>query len=130
MKNELTKVETELAKVIDTSPVSDLLKPLVEEIHLFDTYVAGTSIARQSANLKGIEEGEKLTLKRETNRFDENEILIFRENDRQIGRIPEQDNIIFARLMDAGKKLSARVISIEWAGSFPRIRIGIYLEDF
>ena len=130
MKNELTKVETELAKVIDTSPVSDLLKPLVEEIHLFDTYVAGTSVTRQSANLEGIEEGEKLTLKRETNRFDENEILIFRENDRQIGRIPEQDNIIFARLMDAGKKLSARVISIEWAGSFPRIRIGIYLEDF
>lgn len=40
-----------------------------------------------------------------------------------------KDNLIFARLMDAGKKLSARINGIEQKGSFTRIAIGIYLVD-
>ena len=46
------------------------------------------------------------------------------------GYVPEKDNVIFARLMDAGKMLSARIANIERKGSFTQIKIGIYLIDF
>ena len=47
-----------------------------------------------------------------------------------IGYVPEKDNIIFARLMDAGKMLAAKIKDIEKKGSFTKIAIGIYLVDF
>ena len=43
---------------------------------------------------------------------------------------PEKDNIIFARLLDAGKMLAAKIKGIEKKGSFTKIAIGIYLVDF
>ena len=46
------------------------------------------------------------------------------------GYVPEKDNIVFSRLMDAGKLLIARIKNIEEKGTFTRIRIGICLVDF
>ena len=40
------------------------------------------------------------------------------------------DNIVFARLPDAGKMLAAKIKGIEKKGSFTKISIGIYLVDF
>ncbi|MCR5409353.1 MAG: hypothetical protein K6E90_00050, partial [Lachnospiraceae bacterium] len=40
-----------------------------------------------------------------------------------------KDNIIFARLMDAGKLLKAKISRIEQKGSFKQICVGIYLVD-
>ena len=37
---------------------------------------------------------------------------------RKLGYIPEKDNIVFARLMDAGKYLIAKIDRIEPKGSF------------
>ena len=73
----------------------------------------------------------KLILKREPeNRFDENAILVLDEQKRKLGYIPEKDNIVFARLMDAGKYLTAKVKSYEPKGAFRQINISIYLVDF
>jgi len=44
--------------------------------------------------------------------------------------VPEKDNIIFARLMDAGKLLKARITGVKKKGSFTQINVGIYLVDF
>ena len=44
--------------------------------------------------------------------------------------MPEKDNVIFARLMDAGKLLLAKIKDVEKKGSFTKISIGIYLADF
>ena len=49
---------------------------------------------------------------------------------RKLGYIPEKDNVVFARLMDAGKLLTAKVKHIEPKGSFRMINISIYLVDF
>ena len=62
--------------------------------------------------------------------FDSNAILILYEDGRKLGYILEKDNIIFARLMDAGKLLKAKITRIEQKGSFKRISVGIYLVDF
>ena len=50
-----------------------------------------------------------LTLHREENKFDSNAILILNEDKKKLGYVPEKDNIVFARLMDAGKLLKAKI---------------------
>lgn len=110
--------------------IGEIIKPLVQEIHLFDTFIAGTTYLKDKSVLDEIKTGQKLTLRREENKFDDNAILLLTENGKKTGYIPEKDNVIFARLMDAGKMLCATVKSIEHKGSFTQISVGIYLVDF
>ena len=131
MANDLSTQQTgKLVQTIDQQGVGDLLKPLIREIHLFDSYVAGTTHLEDQSVLEKIEVGDRLSLRREENKFDENAILILTEGGQKLGYIPEKDNIIFARLMDAGKMLMAKISIIEKRGSFTKISIGIYLVDF
>lgn len=109
---------------------NDLLKPMIREIHLFDSYIAGTTHLQDEKVLDTVREGERLTLRREKNRFDENAILILNADGQKLGYVPEKDNIIFARLLDAGKMLCAKVSEMKLYGSFHKIAIGIYLVDF
>ena len=121
----------DLEKAVDEDRnLGDLIKPLVREIHLFDSFIAGTTHLADDAVLSDISEGEKLMLRREVNKFDENAILILKKDGRKLGYVPEKDNIVFARMMDAGKMLEARITDIMKRGSFTRIAIGIYLIDF
>ena len=119
-----------LATVAGGTGLGELIQPLVREIHLFDSYIAGTTHLEDKSVLEQIEPGTKLTLRREDNRFDSNAILLLTADGRKAGYVPEKDNIIFARLMDAGKLLSATVTTVQQRGSFTQIGIGIYLVDF
>ena len=131
MSNELTVNQSgELISKIENEGIGEMLRPLIREIHLFDSYVAGTSYLKDPSVLKEIQIGDKLTLQREDNKFDENVILLFTESKKKVGYVPEKDNLIFARLMDAGKMLSAKISDIRERGSFTQISIGIYLIDF
>jgi hypothetical protein len=128
--NELIVKRDGLVSAIDQEGIGSVIKPLVDEIHLFDTFVAGTTHLKDDSVLKEISVGDKLTLQREENKFDDNAILVLDEKKRKVGYIPERDNIIFARLMDAGKMLAAKVSKLDQKGSFTQITIGIYLVDF
>lgn len=131
MADELIKSSTgDLVSVIDQHDIGGLLKPLITEIHLFDTFVAGTTHLQDSSVLEEIRIGDRLSLLREDNKFDSNAVLILTADKKKLGYIPEKDNIIFARLMDAGKMLAAKIKGIEKKGSFTKIAIGIYLVDF
>jgi hypothetical protein len=130
MENELSTQQTgKLVQTIDQQGVGDLLKPLIREIHLFDSYVAGTTHLEDKSVLEKIEVGDRLSLQREDNKFDENAILILTEDGKKLGYIPEKDNIIFARLLDAGKLLKAKISSVTQKGSFIQVGVGIYLVD-
>ena len=130
MSNELTVKNEDLLAVVTDRNLGEILKPLVNEIHLFDTYVAGTTHLEDKTVLELIKAGDKLMLQRETNKYDDNAILLLTEEGRKLGYVPERDNLIFSRLMDAGKMLVARIDKIEKKGSFMKIGIGIYLVDF
>ena len=96
-----------------------------------DSYVAGTSHIKDESVFDDIREGDKLILQREPdNRFNENAILVLNSKSQKLGYIPEKDNIVFARLMDAGKYLTAKIEDISFKGSFRQISINIYLVDF
>jgi len=56
-------------------------------------------------------------------RADDKAILILDPKGRRLGYIPEKDNLIFSRLMDAGKLLIAKVATHEEKGSFHKIGI-------
>ena len=120
-----------IQKVDNPQGLGDLIKPLTREIHLFDSFIAGTSYLKDPDVLKKAAVGDTLTLRRESgNRFDSNAILILNADGEKYGYVPEKDNQIFARLMDAGKLLAAKIKNIQPKGSFTMISIGIYLVDF
>ena len=131
MANELTTNQTgELVLAMEQHAIGELLQPLIREIHLFDSFVAGTTHLSDPSVLEEIKVGDQLSLLRENNKFDSNAILILTADKKKLGYVPEKDNIIFARLLDAGKMLAAKIKEIEKKGSFTKIAIGIYLVDF
>lgn len=130
MANELTKFESGLVSKAAKGGIGELLKPLSQEIHLFDSFVAGTSHLTDQTVLDEIKEGDMLFLMREDNKFDSNAIMLLSKDRKKVGYVPEKDNVIFARLMDAGKKLSAKITGIEKKGSFTKIAVSIFLVDF
>ena len=131
MENELILgKQNEIALLLD-NPLGDLLKPLSNEVFLLASYIAGTSHLRDDFVLEELEKGDKLLLLREPeNHFDPDAIQVLDSKKRKLGYIPEKDNIVFARLMDAGKYLSAKVSWVNLRDSFQQIGIKIYLVDF
>ena len=130
MAKELTVQNKQFIATSSKEKIADIIKPLTKEIYLFDTFVSATSRIKNQEIFNDIKVGDKLLLRREESKFDENEVVILTKDKEKIGYIPEKDNVIFARLMDAGKMLDAKIISIERKGPFIQIYIGIYLIDF
>lgn len=130
MANELTEKQQGLVSLVKDTELGNIIKPLVKEIHLFDSYIAGTTHLEDKSVLEALAVGEMLSLQREDNKFDTNAILVLNGDGKKLGYVPEKDNIIFARLMDAGKLLKAKISRIEQRGSFTQISVGIYLVDF
>jgi len=106
-------------------------KPFERDIFLFDTHVAGTSY------VEGIEELEphlhiddKLDFFREPdNPHDAKAIVVKNDDGIKIGYVPKADNVIFSRLMDAGKMLFARITKKEIQGNWLKIDIKVFLHE-
>jgi hypothetical protein len=121
---------SELITTIQQNGITDLIKPLVKEIFLFDTFIAGTSYVDKKL-IVALSPDDKLILRREEdNRFDDRAVMVLDKDQHKVGYIPEKDNAIFSRLMDAGKLLTAKVKKIDRKGDFSKIEIGIFLTDF
>ena len=112
------------------SPVQ-LPTPYSEDVFLLETVVAGTT------HVAGIEElepflhsGDRLELIRvPENPSDPNAIKIYTRDRVKLGYVPRKDNLILARLMDAGKLLHAVVAEKRWQQDWLRITIEIYMTD-
>ena len=129
MENELTKYEQQLVSLVQYKELGEIIKPLIKEIHLFDSFIAGTTHLDDKTVIDAAKEGDALSLRRENNKYDQNAILILNADGKKMGYVPEKDNIVFARLLDAGKILKAKISSIKKKGSFTQISIGIYMVD-
>ncbi len=131
MANELIIGKPNTLSLYGKYTVGELLKPLQNEVMLFRTYIAGITYLDDDEPVDELETGDKLILKRQPeNRFDENAILVLDQKERKLGYIPEKDNIVFTRLMDAGKYLTAKVVDINDDNYFRKVGIEIYLVDF
>ena len=115
--------------MVTSHAIGDIIQPLIREIHLFDTWIAGTTHLEDKSVLKELKPEAELFLQRENNEFDSRAILVLNSDKQKLGYVPEKDNIVFSRLMDAGKILKAKVAKIEEKGSWTKVTIGIYLVD-
>ena len=109
----------------------DLPKPFERDIYLFDSHVAGTSHIDNIESIgEQLKDGDRLVFYREPdNETDPQAIRIETLTKEKIGYVPRQDNIIFSRLMDAGKVLFAKVVEKELLGKWLKIKIKIYLHE-
>lgn len=130
--NELTNTQNGLIGLLHgKNGELDIPKPFERDIFLFESYVAGTSY------IEGIEELEphlniddKLNFYREPDNPHDKEAIVIKNTDGvKIGYVPKNDNVIFARLMDAGKLIFGKIISKEKQGKWLKIKINIYLRE-
>ncbi len=125
----LTITSNSSVSVVTNNDLGSLLKPLIREIHLFDTYIAGTTYLKDQSILETIQVGDELILQREDNPHDRKAILVLNGEKKKLGYVPKKDNIVFSRLMDAGKMLKAKVAEIGPDDWYARISISIFLVD-
>jgi len=106
-------------------------KPFARDIFLFDTYVAGTSYIEGILELEPhLNIDDKLDFFREPdNMYDRRAIVIKNVDGVKIGYVPKVDNVIFSRLMDAGKLLFGQITKKEIHGDWLDIVIKVYLHE-
>lgn len=106
-------------------------EPYERDIFLFDTYIAGTT------HIEGMEElepyikiGERVDFFREPNNpYDSNAIVVKTQSGVKIGYVPKKDNVVFSRLMDAGKLLFGKISDKSKNGNWVIINMKIYLHE-
>ena len=130
MKNELEVIDGVLPTIVNNG-LGPVIKPLMKEIFLYETYIAGTSHIEDQSVFYDLKEDVSLILQREAeNKFDKYAIVVLNENHEKLGYIPRTDNKIFARLMDAGKMLKGKVVVVFDMDYYWDVRIKIYMVDF
>lgn len=105
-------------------------KPFDRDIFLFDTHVAGTTfIANIEELAPHLNVGDKLDFFREPdNPHDSQAIAIRNGHGIKVGYVPQADNLIFSRLMDAGKLLFGSISAKETRGKWLKLDIKVYLR--
>ena len=131
MANEIVIKDDAAIALIEQFDIGELIKPLQKEIFLFDTYIAGTMHLQDTSVISKLNVGDKVIFQREPdNRYDDKAILILNTLKEKLGYVPEKDNVVFSRLMDAGKMLTGKINEIKDKHGFTQVAIGIYLVDF
>ena len=100
------------------------------EILLARMHVAGTAYYDAEAAVGRLRPGQRLALRRQPgNRYDALAIEVLGPRGHKLGYVPRRRNEMPARLIDAGKRLSARAESIERRGHWLNIQMSLYLDD-
>ncbi len=104
------------------------LPPFFAAILLARLHVAGTAYYDAEAAADRLRPGQRLALRRQPeNRYDAFAIEVLGPEGHKLGYVPRRRNEMPARLMDAGKRLSARAGSIAQRGL--NIDVSLYLDD-
>ena len=106
-------------------------KPFEHDIFLFDSQVAGTSFIEGIKELEPhLKIDDRLEFFREPNNpYDAKAIVIKNTDGIKVGYVPREDNVIFSRLMDAGKILFGKITHKEMKGKWLKIKIKIFLHE-
>ena len=130
MESGLIKLNPQLMSILHDANGQDII-PFNREIFVINVYVAGTSYCKNIDQiLDQISDTTHLTMLRQPdNEVDQYAIGIY-YNHTQLGWVPMKDNLVIARLMDAGKLFNCKVVSVTKNGpSHPRINVSIYMVD-
>ncbi len=129
MKKELVTKKEELALKEQGGNIDALLKPLKKEILLFDGNLAGTYKLLDKSALLDLKVGDRLEFRYNQSKYEKDAVQVYSPKG-QVGYVPEGDEVVFKRLLDAGKSLIGKVTKTDFSRAFPAIVFSIYLEDF
>ena len=129
METGLIKLNPELMALIHDRGGADII-PFKQEIFVINVFVAGTGYCEKIAEVqKYLDAGMILTMRRHPdNEVDQYAIGIYHK-DTRIGWVPMKDNLVIARLMDAGKMFTCKVVRIDPDERWPKINVSIYMVD-
>ena len=130
MESGLIKLNPQLMSLLHNNGGQDII-PFGREIFVINVYVAGIQYCKTIAQIQDqITDTTHLTMRRQPqNEVDQYAIGIY-FNQTRIGWVPMKDNLVIARLMDAGKLFNCKVVSINRQDpSRPRINVSIYMVD-
>ena len=130
MANEIAVIEKNWLSI--AGQTADLPVPFEQDIFLLECHVARTMhVDDILIKTKDVVVGTALVLRREPmNERDELAILVETAAGEKIGYVPRKHNPILARLMDAGKMFTCKVMTINRQDpSWPRINVSIYMID-
>lgn len=121
-----------ILEAVEMNGIENVVMPLMNEIFLSFTDIAGTRYVDNQDVFKKLEKNDPLLLEREAdNKYDSNAIKVLTIDGEKLGYIPKRDNSIFTRLMDSGKILHARVYSCYKENCDPwYVSIKICMMDF
>ena len=111
---------------------SDLSKPFSSEILLFRRVrVAGTkNIFNIEETVEDLEVNQKLGLLRDSkNLGDKWSVKVLDSKGRNVGYLSSDCSEVVSRLMDAGKKMFAKIENIEKRPRWNLIELEVYLDD-
>lgn len=109
MANELATVEENWLEL--AGKFKDLPMPFEKTVFLTECHLAGTAdITDMLVRTQGVDMGSPLVLKRSTGDVqDAQAVAVQTEGGVLVGYVPRRYSAVMARLMDAGKSLSAKV---------------------
>ena len=129
MSNEIAIVKDNWPDLADR--LKDMPMPFQRDIFLLECHVARTMhVDDILVKAKDIDVGTALVLMREPgNECDGLAIRVVTAGGEELGYVPRCHNPVLARLMDAGKLLTARVVRKTLEDHWLDIRIEIYMKD-
>jgi len=130
MANELTTIETGRWLALRDA-AGGMALPFQQDVFLLECHVAGTlRVDDLLVKTEKVCVGDGVKLLREpANPHDEFAIAVHTAGDARIGWVPRTHNPVLARLMDAGKRLVAKVVSKQLEGHWLNLRIAISLKE-
>ena len=129
MANELAIIEKNWLTLADH--IKDVPAPFEQTIFLTECNLAGTiEIEDVLVKTQNVDTGTELVLKRSTAEVqDERAVAVQTKGDVLLGYVPRRYSAVMARLMDAGKNLSAKVVGKELDGHWLDVKISIEMKE-
>ena len=129
MANELATVEENWLEL--AGKFKDLPMPFERTVFLTECHLAGTAeIDDMLIRTKNVTKGSALTLKRNaTDAQDAKAVSVLADDGVLVGYVPRRYAAIMARLMDAGKALSARVTEKSLENHWLDLSISIDMKE-
>ena len=129
MESGIVQLSPELLALLGGGAAGGL-QPFAREIFVLNVYVAGTTYCENIGDvIDQVVPGASLQMRRDPdNEVDEYAIGIYLGTTR-IGWVPMKDNLVIARLMDAGKAFTCKVVKVSNLGSWWKINVSIYMID-
>lgn len=130
MESGLIKLNPQLMSILHNNGGQYII-PFQREIFVINVYVAGTGYCKTIEELQqDIETNTNLTMRRQPDSEVDQYAIGLYHHQHRIGWVPMKDNLVIARLMDAGKMFTCKVMTINRQDpSWPRINVSIYMVD-